>query len=484
MAATNPVGSWVLPNSTSDLATSWKFKLDAAAAVAQRIVDPFAPKPQASPNMTVAIDAGYIFADAALTEVAAQTSPTFVKPTANSRIDRIVIDRATGAISVVAGTQSASPVAPAIPTGKHPCAQVFMTSATTILTAANIYDERAIFGLGLSSAAYAPLAANINQDASGNLIDNMPYQNKTGSYSFVTGDRNKLTNFTIASAATLTVLASPGAGWKTRIAVADTSAGVLTVSGATFNGPGISGLTSFTLVAGQTCDITFDGSTYRVSALSLSTLNEAEATIASAATTNLGSLASNTTYVTGSVTITSFGSSATMQFPIFFVRFAGALTLTHNATSLILPGAANITTAAGDTLIAQYMGSGNWRVISYTKASGAGGNFVTSGAYTPTLASSGTWTHGLTTPPNRFLVWLQCTSAEGNYSVGDKVSGLWQFNGGVNTILNISASLDASGTSITYTVGNQAIALVNKTTGAFFSATIAKWSLYLEAYND
>jgi hypothetical protein len=67
------------------------------------------------------------------------------------------------------------------------------------------------------------------------------------------------------------------------------------------------------------------------------------------------------------------------------VRFTGILTLTHNGTSLILPTAANITTAAGDAAIMKYEGSGNWRCINYSRASGltvknAGANSVLLGA--------------------------------------------------------------------------------------------------------
>ncbi|MFZ2303862.1 MAG: hypothetical protein WAV98_03695, partial [Minisyncoccia bacterium] len=51
-------------------------------------------------------------------------------------------------------------------------------------------------------------------------------------------------------------------------------------------------------------------------------------------------------------------------------RFTGALTLTHNATSLILPGATNITTAANDRYEARSLGSGNWLVTKYEKADG------------------------------------------------------------------------------------------------------------------
>jgi hypothetical protein len=85
--------------------------------------------------------------------------------------------------------------------------------------------------------------------------------------------------------------------------------------------------------------------------------------LASASTTDIG--AQNTPFieVTGTTTITSFGTNYNGP---RFVKFAGALTLTHNATTLVLPGGANITTAAGDCLIAipNQSGSG-WAVHNY-----------------------------------------------------------------------------------------------------------------------
>ncbi|MFA6040612.1 MAG: hypothetical protein WC733_03835 [Methylophilus sp.] len=72
--------------------------------------------------------------------------------------------------------------------------------------------------------------------------------------------------------------------------------------------------------------------------------------------------------VTGTTTITSFNSVGVGTWVA--LQFDGALTLTHNATDLILPGAANITTAAGDEAIFIEYASGDYRCISYTKASG------------------------------------------------------------------------------------------------------------------
>ena len=90
------------------------------------------------------------------------------------------------------------------------------------------------------------------------------------------------------------------------------------------------------------------------------------ADIASAATVDLSAATGNYVHVTGTTTVTALGTvSAGMR---FLLVFDGALTLTHNATSLILPGAANITTAAGDRAEFVSLGSGNWRCLWYTTA--------------------------------------------------------------------------------------------------------------------
>lgn len=85
-------------------------------------------------------------------------------------------------------------------------------------------------------------------------------------------------------------------------------------------------------------------------------------TIASASTVDLGASLGLHITISGATTITSFGTGANKW---RFVTFSGALTLTHNATTLILPGAANITTVAGDTAIFVSDDDGNWRCIAY-----------------------------------------------------------------------------------------------------------------------
>lgn len=92
------------------------------------------------------------------------------------------------------------------------------------------------------------------------------------------------------------------------------------------------------------------------------------ASIASASTVDLSAATGDLVDVTGTTTITAFGTVAAAARRT--VRFTGALTLTYNATSLILPGLADIVTAAGDVAELRSLGSGNWLCTSYRRASG------------------------------------------------------------------------------------------------------------------
>lgn len=120
-----------------------------------------------------------------------------------------------------------------------------------------------------------------------------------------------------------------------------------------------------------------------------SRLNEAKgADIASSSTINLTTATGNLVHVTGTTTITAITIPSGAERTIVF---DGVLTLTHNATTLILPGAANITTAAGDSMIVRGDGSGNARVISYTRANGFSAvmpGYVLLSTITPTAVSN------------------------------------------------------------------------------------------------
>jgi hypothetical protein len=107
--------------------------------------------------------------------------------------------------------------------------------------------------------------------------------------------------------------------------------------------------------------------------------------LASGSTTDLGAQNALFVEVTGTTTITSFGTNYNGP---RFLRFTGALTLTHNATSLVLPGGANITTAAGDCAIAVPNQAGNgWNVVQFMSAADSGQLASSSDVQTGTSAS-------------------------------------------------------------------------------------------------
>ncbi len=243
-----------------DTATPWVLKrYDGVAWCIMGTIDPsthtYTPNPQgpflvnanSTPNMTVVVSAGTIQVGNVVVAKTSQTTSTITAPSSHPRIDRVVVDMVSGVASVITGTESVSPSAPAVPYGKYACAQILLQTTTTAITQSLITDERPDL-------------------------------------------------------------------WSVEVGTSSLS---------------------------------------------------------SASTTDLGSVNAKVITVTGTTTISSFGSSVPAGAPPKIVTFAGALTLTHNATSLILPNnGSNITTAAGDTCIAVSLGSGNWQVVVYIRANG------------------------------------------------------------------------------------------------------------------
>lgn len=111
--------------------------------------------------------------------------------------------------------------------------------------------------------------------------------------------------------------------------------------------------------------------------------------VTASATTDLGLATGNFLHITGTppVTITSFGTvSAGAR---FIVCFDIAVTITYNGTSLIIPGASNITTTAGDCMMLVSEGAGNWRVVGYFPGTGLPVGTVTAVTASSPLSSTG-----------------------------------------------------------------------------------------------
>lgn len=101
---------------------------------------------------------------------------------------------------------------------------------------------------------------------------------------------------------------------------------------------------------------------------SLAALWEKGSDVASATTIAFGE--GGFFHITGTTTITDIDWTIAKDGRAAFVVFDGILTLTHNGTTLKLPGAANITTAAGDRAIFVQDASDNVICIGYFRASG------------------------------------------------------------------------------------------------------------------
>jgi hypothetical protein len=94
----------------------------------------------------------------------------------------------------------------------------------------------------------------------------------------------------------------------------------------------------------------------------------AEVSVSDSATPDIGAAASYRVTVAGTTTITGLGTAAAGIWRL--VRWSTSRTLTYNATSLILIGAANRSVVAGDFSMFRSEGSGNWREEFFTRATG------------------------------------------------------------------------------------------------------------------
>lgn len=149
------VSTFTQPDFTAQGDTVYKTALDDAAAVFKRSAAMFAPHEQSTPDMTVRVDAGHIYDPdgKTLTEVAAQSTGTITAPSSNPRIDRVVVDRTAGTVSVITGSEAASPSAPAIAGDVVPIAQIALTVGMTEIANTDITDERNVFALGMTELA-------------------------------------------------------------------------------------------------------------------------------------------------------------------------------------------------------------------------------------------------------------------------------------------------------------------------------------------
>lgn len=279
---------------------------------------------------------------------------------------------------------------------------------------------------------------------------------------YYTGQRfGVITNFAVTGSATININ-SLGAktikklvsGAKTNLASGDVSSGdyldllydgtdmvwvnkgVASVSAASDTASGIVEL------ATTTEQLTGTDATRASTPDSIAALWEQGADVASAGTVSLGE--GGYFNITGTTTITDIDFATDKAGRKAWVKFAGALTLTHNASTLILPGGANITTAAGDTACFVSEGSDVVRCTSYNRASGlpvvspTAGGMALIATFNPTTGNNVDLTSGILSTYRELVIEIEGLSGtlNGQFKLGISANAGSSFG----TLVNISGS--------------------------------------------
>lgn len=181
--------------------------------------------------------------------------------------------------------------------------------------------------------------------------------------------------------------------------------------------------------------------------------------IASAATLSLPASGGGVYNITGTTNISAISSAQGGR--TLWLRFAGALTLTHNGTSFILPGAANITTVAGDMACfineaAQDASGSNWRCFCYQRGDGSFVSIGTTLVATQADQETGTSVARITTPGRQHFhdssvkAWIAfdgtgTPTATDQYNFASGAGGITDNGAGDYTVTFVTALSTAAG---------------------------------------
>ena len=187
----------------------------------------------------------------------------------------------------------------------------------------------------------------------------------------------------------------------------------------------------------------------------------AASTIASAATCDIGAVEEAFQTVSGVTTITSFGTVSAGIYK--YLTASGVFTVTHNATSLICLGGASITTAVGDIFMMLSLGGGNWRMMSYSRASGQPLIAITS--FPDGLV--GTPGLYLASDPNNGLYKTGTDSV--SWSAGGALHMTWALATGVtvpvNTSIGNTSKINIAGANVTMLLNTAGNFIINPAGG-------------------
>ena len=202
--------------------------------------------------------------------------------------------------------------------------------------------------------------------------------------------------------------------------------------------------------------------------------------ITSATTTDLSTSTGDYNHITGTTTITSFGTA-----PAGFEKtlvFDNVLILTNSA-NIILPGNVNITTGINDTAIFRSEGAGVWRCISYFRYDESYTNYTpsfTGFSVTPTVNSGDARWKMLTKNTCHVIIWATSsgTSNATTMTVTLPFTAAWSGGAGFglqqSVMQVINNGVNIIGTVRTRTGGSNILDCYNGVVGTAFTSSGSK----------
>lgn len=212
----------------------------------------------------------------------------------------------------------------------------------------------------------------------------------------------------------------------------------------------------------------------------------AQADVAAHATTSNIWGAREITLTGGAVTFTAI-ANAPYAGAVAWVKQNAAHVWTNGATFAV-QGGANYTAASGDW-IRVYANTVSTFAVTVFKASGLATVVSATGTITAgstntlgpsiTTSTKTTAAHGLGATPGMLVHYLECTSADNSYAVGDRVYSTSQ-DGGSGTTAGYAAAADATNTYII--TGSTAPCIPPNGGGTMVAIDVTKWKIVIVPY--
>jgi hypothetical protein len=171
--------------------------------------------------------------------------------------------------------------------------------------------------------------------------------------------------------------------------------------------------------------------------------------------------------ITGTTTVVSFADTSCWDGREVTLEFASTVTLT-NSSGLILPGAANYTTASGDVFKFTHESTGVWRCSGYALISGLSLTSLNGSTTTNATPADGDLIQLSDSAASYALKGLTWANLRAAISIRGHISGLTMSTAGSSSTMSIAAGAAADNANATIMVLSSAI---SKTTSAWAVGT-------------